>query len=94
MIQDLWSDLEKEKERIEGRGEIEDGITLFSLILCRTLNQSIDSTAGPMFEENEMFISRNFPFQLMFVIYKRGGRGRELERRVFEELFSNLEIGS
>ena len=94
MIQDLWSDLEKEKERIEGRGEIENGITLFSLILCRTLNQSIDSTAGPMFEENEMFISRNFPFQLMFVIYKRGGRGRELERRVFEELFSNLEIGS
>lgn len=44
-----------------------------------------------MFEESEMFILKNFPLQLMFVIYERG---RELERRVFEELFSNLEIGS
>lgn len=84
MIQDLWSDLEKEKERIEGRGEIENGIKLFSLILCRTLNQSI-GRAGPMFEENEMFISRNFPLQLMFVIYERGWEriGKSLRRVIF-----------
>lgn len=52
VIQDLWSDFEEEKERVErGRDTGWHYVILFDpTILCRTLNQPIVGQSG-VFEE-------------------------------------------
>lgn len=92
MIQNLWSDLEEEKER-GGGGERNRGwhyvIPFDPSILCRTLNQSIGQPG--------LFESRRFKVKCLFReiclaidIFEKGRNWNEC----FEGLFSNLEIGS